>query len=290
MDVNFYGANLIVRGMQMLELPEAMVIARQINESLYGKRIIKVIAANHPHKFAWYFGDPNKYPDLLLNKTIGNAVNYGGLVEIKVGQVRMLFGDGVNLRYYEKDKVLPKKHQLLIEFDDHSHLVATVQMYGGIWIFVDGQNDNPYYLVAKEKPSPLSDDFTEEYFTELINLCKDSLSLKAFLATEQRIPGLGNGVVQDILFNAQLHPKKKLKTLTLANKKALYMSIKSTLNKMQLEGGRDTEHDLYGSLCSYRTILSKNTLGRPCLICKTIIKKETYLGGSIYFCAGCQKQ
>jgi hypothetical protein len=30
------------------------------------------------------------------------------------------------------------------------------------------------------------------------------LSLKALLATEQRIPGLGNGVLQDILFKARM--------------------------------------------------------------------------------------
>ena len=92
-------------------------------------------------------------------------------------------------------------------------LVCSVQMYGGIWAFQAGENDNPYYLTAKEKPSPLGDVFDQDYFHSLLTEQTGRLSAKAFLATEQRIPGLGNGVLQDILFNAHVHPKRKLSTL-----------------------------------------------------------------------------
>jgi len=43
----------------MIELPEAFVLSRQINETVSGKTIKNVIAAQSPHKFAWYSGDPN---------------------------------------------------------------------------------------------------------------------------------------------------------------------------------------------------------------------------------------
>jgi formamidopyrimidine-DNA glycosylase len=33
-----------------------------------------------------------------------------------------------------------------------------------------------------------------------------------------------------------------------------------------------------------------NTVGKPCSVCRTFIKKEAYLGGSIYICDGCQPQ
>ena len=46
----------------------------------------------------------------------------------------------------------------------------------------------------------LSDAFTLDYFKSLIDEATLKLSVKAFLATEQRIPGIGNGVCQDILF------------------------------------------------------------------------------------------
>lgn len=71
-------------------------------------------------------------------------------------------------------------------------------------------------------------------------------SLKAFLATEQRIPGLGNGVLQDILYEAGMHPKRKLKSLSDTDIKTLYDSVKGTLKVMTDSGGRDTEKDLAG--------------------------------------------
>ncbi|MPN41800.1 Formamidopyrimidine-DNA glycosylase [bioreactor metagenome] len=65
----------------------------------------------------------------------------------------------------------------------------------------------------------------------------EKLSVKALLATEQRIPGLGNGSLQDILFNARIHPKKKVTTLTDNEKEQLFYSIKATLQEMVDKGG-----------------------------------------------------
>jgi formamidopyrimidine-DNA glycosylase len=273
----------------VIELPEAVVLAKQLNEIVIGKKINNVIAAHTPHKLAWYFGDPQQYKDLLTGKVVSGAASYGGQVEITAGKAKLLFSDGVNLRYCNKGAKLPDKHQLLLEFDDGSSLVGWVQMYGGLSAFPDGRNDNKYYLVAKEKPSPLSSDFDEDYFKSLFDEKTAKLSLKAFLATEQRIPGLGNGVLQDILFNAETHPKKKMGTLSPGDHQVLFDSIKNTLSEMTAKGGRDTENDLFGKPGGYTTRLSKNTAGLPCPECGTRINKEAYLGGSVYYCAGCQK-
>ena len=274
----------------MIELPEAINIAKQINETVKGKRIMNVIAVQSPHKFAWYHGDPQNYHNLLADKVIGEAAGFGGLVEIKAEDAVILLGDGVNLRFHAEEDKRPQKHQLLIEFDDFTAISASVQMYGGLWCFKEGEFKNTYFLQAKEKLTPLSDKFDKEYFDNIITAPGvEKLSAKALLATEQRIPGLGNGVLQDILFNAGIHPKKKVKTFTDEAKDNLYDSIKSTIADITVQGGRDTERDLFGCFGGYKTKLSKNTIDKPCLICGTFIKKEAYMGGSIYFCSGCQK-
>jgi formamidopyrimidine-DNA glycosylase len=271
----------------VIELPEAAALAKQSSEAIGGKKIKNVIAVQSPHKWAWYCGDPQQYRSLLTGKVIGQALSYGGQVEITAGDVKLLFSDGVNLRYHNKGEQLPGRHQLLLEFDDGSTLVGSVQMYGGLWAFREGEFDNKYYLIAKKKPSPLSDDFDKTYFDSLFDEGALKLSLKAFLATEQRIPGLGNGVLQDILFNARMHPKKKA-LLSVADQQVLFDSIKRTLSEMTVKGGRDTEHDLWGRPGGYKTKLSKNSVEQPCSVCGTPIKKEAYLGGSIYYCGRCQ--
>jgi formamidopyrimidine-DNA glycosylase len=274
----------------MIEIPEAVNLARQLTETVGGKRIAEVVAGLSPHKFAWYHGDPKDYDALLRGKSIGTAVAQGGMVEMTAGGAVLLFSDGVVLRFHVKDEQRPRKHQLLIEFEDGTALSASVQMYGGLWCFKEGEFQNPYYEAARSKPSPLSDEFDSVYFERLINSSDvQKLSVKAFLATEQRIPGLGNGVLQDILYKARVHPKRKIDTLTKGDREALIHSVKFTLEEMTAQGGRDTTRDLFGQPGGYITRLSQASVGKSCPICGGTIIKQAYMGGSIYFCDGCQK-
>ena len=51
--------------------------------------------------------------------------------------------------------------------------------------------------------------FSRAYFDGFISFPESqNLSVKALLATEQRIPGLGNGVLQDILHKTGVHPRR----------------------------------------------------------------------------------
>lgn len=274
----------------MIELPEALNISGQINDTIYGKQIASVIVAQTPHKLVWYYGEPQKYSDLLVGRTIGKANAYGGMVEIKAENANILLGEGAGIRFHGKNEPHPAKYQLLIEFGDHSAISVSIQMYGGIGSFLDGELDNLYYRVAKEKPSPFSPAFDKACFSCIISSqVVQKLSLKALLATEQRIPGLGNGVLQDILFYAKMHPKKKVTTLSEKDKEVLFDSVKSTLSTMAAQGGRDTELDLFGYPGGYKTILCKHTVDKPCPVCGIGIKKEAYMGGSVYYCEKCQR-
>jgi len=274
----------------MLEIPEALTISKQVEKQFKGRSIINVIVAHSPHKFTWYVNQGLAYQDLLVNQAIDQVYPIGGMVEIKTGDARLVFSDGVNLRAYPPPEVLPDKHQLLLTFDDLSHLVASVQMYGGISCFgeIEGY-DNPYYLVARSKPSPLSDDFDLSYFRSLAATeAIQKLSLKAFLATEQRIPGLGNGVLQDILWTAKLNPRRKVNSMSEEEMDCLFNSIKSVLAEMTRLGGRDTEKDLFGIPGGYMTVMSSSHAGDYCPACGGTIIKEAYLGGSVYYCDRCQ--
>jgi len=274
----------------MIELPEAVVLSSEIDKALAGKKMTKVVAAHSPHKFAFFHPDPEQYQNLILNSVIERSYNHGGFICIAIsGEKSMLFSEGVRMSFLPQGELPPKKHQLCIDFSDASSLICSVQMYGFFAAIKQDEYDYKYFLAAKEKPSPLSAKFDQAYFSKLVEDCPGKASLKAFLATEQRIPGLGNGVLQDILFKAQLHPKRKLNSLSDDNLIHLFTSIKSTLQQMVDEGGRDTELDIFGHPGNYKTILSKNSVQKPCPVCKSIIEKQAYMGGSIYFCPKCQK-
>lgn len=270
----------------MMELPEAITISRQMNDAVVGKRIRRVLPPSKAHKFCWYAGDPAEYDAAVSGSAVQSAEGFGIFAELTFDNgKRLCFNDGVNARLVDRAEA-PKQHQLLMEFDDGTALSFTVAMYGGI-ILHDGTYDNEYYLKSRAAILPFSDQF-EPYYRKRMAESKPTLSAKAFLATGQRFPGIGNGVLQDILFDAGLHPKRKIGTLSEAERDHLLSCVVSVLRDMTEHGGRDTEKDLFGCPGGYRVKLSKNTLASGCPRCGGQLVKEAYLGGAVYYCPLCQ--
>lgn len=274
----------------MIELPEVYVLAEQINQTLVGKTVKKVVANAVPHGFATFSGDPARYPELLTGKTIMGARPDTGTLELWDCNVEVVCGDmllslSTPIKYFEPGAKLPKSHQLLLEFEDGSYMCCTVKMWGAMFCvpYTDHMPRRP------QEPAPWSDAFDEAYFDNLWSREKPSLSVKALLATQKRIPGLGNGVLQDILFQAGIHPKRKLQSIGDGEKAKLYQSIRSTLKEMRDCGGRDTEKDLFNRPGGYQTLLSAKTLMYPCVRCGGALKREAYLGGNVYYCSECQR-
>ncbi|MHB0876432.1 MAG: endonuclease VIII [Anaerolineae bacterium] len=272
----------------MIELPEAAVLAAQIEKTLGGKRIAQALANTSPHGFAWYTGDPAEYNERLAGKVIGKAAGVGCSVEFDAGDMQLSVS--APIRYHAAGEKRPAKHQLMLEFDDGTAITSSAQMWGGFFCYPMAEPGGyPDADIARKRPSPLTDAFDRAYFDTLFDADTPKLSAKAFLATEQRIPGLGNGALQDILWATHIHPKRKMGDLAPGDVDAMFETVKHLLAEMVARGGRDTERDLFGRPGGYATVLSKNTVGAPCPACGTTIRKEPYLGGSIYYCAGCQK-
>lgn len=226
----------------------------------------------------------------MTGHTVLSAEGAGIFVVINLSrQVTVSFGDNVILRYHRPGTSIPANYQLLLTFDDDSFLVAIVAMFGFINVYTAEQGREKYYALSRNSLSPLSDNYTEEVFARLFAHARKTVTAKALLATDQRIPGIGNGVVQDILFNAHIHPRQKVLLLSASRRKALFHALKTTLREMADQGGRDTWTDLFGNRGGYTTLLSARTYKEPCPCCGSPIVKEAYLGGSVYYCPSCQQ-
>ena len=270
----------------MLEFPEVASFSKQFNESIAGRRVRVVLPPTKAHKFCWFAGDPAEYDARMRGAVLVSASGFGSQLDLLLDNgLALCASDGVNIRFLPRSEA-PADYQLLIAFEDESALVFTVAMYGGI-VLHDESYDNPYYQKSKAAVLPLGAAF-EPYYRALFSASKPSLSAKAFLATEQRFPGIGNGVLQDILFNAGIHPKRKIGSLSPEEQTRLLEATVSTLREMTILGGRDTEKDFFGNPGGYCTKLSKNTLAFPCPQCGGAIAKEAYLGGAVYYCSRCQ--
>jgi formamidopyrimidine-DNA glycosylase len=283
-----------------MSLAENHVISNQLKEVVVGKRIVKVITNQNPHTFVWFAMEPSQafsslensnqyaqgYEGYLLNQIVEKSDVKGGYNYLYIGDRALIFN--IPTYYHKHDEKLPKKHQLLLTFDDGSALSFTGSLGGPLFLFQVDENGNAINW-SSSFPSVLSDDFSEEFFMNLIDNTEfRSLSAKAFLATKGRIPGLDNSILQEILWEAKVNPKSKMVNLTNDDFNKMYKAIKKVFPTVIEYGGKDTEKDLFGNKGRYITKVSKNTLGLPCERCGEPIIKEAYLGGSVYYCPKCQ--
>ena len=288
-----------------MSLAECVINANQLNESVKGKTITKVVANQNPHTFVWFALEPayafcshdksnefaTHYETYLEGETIKNAAaalgGYSAYTFIYVGDRALMFHVLTTL-YHEKDKKRPKRHQLLLELDDGTALSFCGSLGGPLFLFEIDENGSALEY-ASNFPSILSDYFSLEFFMNLIkNTPLRSMSAKEFLATKNRISGLDNGILHEILWEAEVNPKTKMVSLKETDFIRIYNAVKKVFPAVISCGGKDTDKDLYGNPGRYKTHVSKNTLGTPCERCGGIVAKEAFLGGAVYYCPQCQ--
>jgi formamidopyrimidine-DNA glycosylase len=276
----------------LFELPEFVILAKQMNETLTGKTIQRGTLGNSPHKFVWYNRSHDEFEELTRGKKVGEAYAKGRwlFVPLEPGYM-LLFGEcGGKIFYHPPDDKIPKKYHLYIAFEDGSSLTAKTQMWGAMELYQKGEEQNRQY-VKDMNITPIEPEFTLEYFSQLIDQlsAEGKKSAKSLLTQNQTIPGLGNSIAQDILFRARLHPKHAINEFSKEAKKSLHDAIIQTINDVIGGGGRYDEYDLYQNKGGYVRLMDKNALKKPCPECGGAIKKIQYLGGSCYFCPNCQE-
>lgn len=284
-----------------MNITSASITSKQLKDLMVGKQITEVIANQNPHSFVWFAMDPssafqndkaaNDVAKYLQNRTIDNVDFHGGAYGfynyIYLGN-RALMSDIVP-RYTRPNGKPPKKHQLLLKFDDGSFLSFSGSLGGAIFLF---EVDEEGYALAYKSEQPMidTDEFSYSYFTNIIARFKTkSLTVKQLIATKNRISGIDNNLLQDILWEAKVNPKSKIVNLSEDEIYRIYTAIKSVPSIINTEGGKDIDKDIYGNYGTYKSRASRNTLGKPCARCETAIVKEAYLGGSIFYCPCCQK-
>lgn len=276
----------------MFEIPEYTTLARQMNETLPGKVIREGSLGNSPHKFVWYNRTPAEFAALTRGKTVGQASTKGRwlFLPLEPGYNLVMGEWGGKVLYHRPAAALPPKYHLCLAFEDGSCLTATTQMWGAMELYEQGQEQHRQYI-RDMRPTPIDPAFTPEYFSALVAglVQAEKRSAKSLLTQDQLVPGLGNAIAQDILFQARLNPRHPLDTLTPAEVQRLYRAILDVTAAITALGGRSDESDLYNRPGGYVRLMDKSTAGQPCPACGQPIQKVQYLGGACYFCPSCQK-
>lgn len=271
----------------MIEIAEAIPYAHQANEILKDLEIVKVSIWNTPHKFAWINQPESKYLELKGRKIVAVESSAHYIRFIFDHQEELAIGEDLILSYQTINDS-DHKSQLSFVFNNGYTLSFKVKLYGFLLLGLKEElyKQNIYYQKAIEAISPLHQTFTYDYFIEQTGLNMNKGSVKEALATKQHLPGVGNGVLQDLLFHAKINPKRKINTLNEQEKKVLYQALIDTIKNMAEKGGRDTQLNMVGSFGKYQTIM--HTKREDCPICHNKLNKEAYLGGKVIYCPVCQ--
>lgn len=276
----------------MIEFPEAVTIAGQLDAWLRGKRIVSGKAGNSPHKWVFYTPSREAFADLLGEQTTRGGHAVGRAIHIRLESERKLIIDdfGGRVLVHAAGDRLPSKYHLLLHFDDESFLTVAIQGWGffGILTEAEWQDNNPRKATAI---SPMGQAFTPKRFSRLFDQYekKDKDSIKIFFTNGESVAGIGNGYLQDILFRAKIHPRRRVGQITEDERIALYDAVRETIRQAVNRHGRESERDIHGNRGRYKPIMDKDAAGGPCPVCGTSIRKMSYLGGSCYLCPTCQK-
>ncbi len=275
----------------MFELPELSVIAVQLGRSVSGKKIADGRLKNVAHRFVWHNADEDSFRARVRGKTFGAARVLGRwlCVDLEPGEVLVIGECGGAIRFGQPGEARPAAWHLFIEFEDSSFLWAKTGMWGAYELYAAGEELKRMYI-ADQKPAPGSPGFTPDYFRALVRALagEGKRSAKSLLVQDQLIPGLGNAIAQDILFEAALSPKRSIGDLDEAEIDALYRAISGKVVEIAAAGGRNDERDLFGNPGGYRRIMDSAAAGSPCPRCGATVASGSYLGGAIYWCPGCQ--
>jgi len=276
----------------MFELPECVTLVRQMNATLPGKTIQCGQLGNSPHKFVWYNRSHEEFEQLTEGRVVGSAKAKGKwmFIPLEPDYVLLLGDCGGKVLYHPTQATVPERYHLLLAFTDGSAFSVTTQMWGIMDLFVQGEEQNRYY-VKDMRPTPDDAAFTFDYFNALIDsLAADKKrSVKGLLTLDQLIPGLGNSIAQDVLFRAHLHPKHLIIDLDHEQRQGLFEAIVRTVQLVIDGGGRSDEVDLYNHRGGYVRIMQKDAVGRSCPDCGHPVAKLQYLGGACYYCPHCQQ-
>jgi len=275
----------------MIELPEAVSIARQLNETIKGKRIVEAGTGDTPHKWVFYKPERKKLEKLLIGKKIIEVTSVGRSLQIRIGPNQALVIDefGGKVLYHEPDSKLPKKYHLFLKLDDNSFLTVAIQMWGFISTRTEWEKTK-WVILRADAISPADAAFTLKRFNELIDRYEDKEKerIKTFFTNGKSVAGIGNGYLQDILFLARISPKRKVVDITANEKKTLFVAVRETVKQAIQKSGRNSERDIFDNPGNYNPVMDRQAVGKPCPNCGTSIRKISYLGGSCYICPECQ--
>jgi len=265
----------------MPELPEVETIKRDLEKIIIGKKITEV-CVHHPavvrqpgiEKFKKGLTGAivkrvlRRAKVLILELSNGKSL----VVHLKMTGQLVYPGSGLKSRvsfHLSNGKIL--------DFNDQ-------RLFGELRVMDDWRT---LKFIQGLGPEPF--DINPGEFKEM--LAKKKTKIKPLLMDQTFISGIGNLYAAETLFRAKIDPERSAQGLSDGEKEKLFQAIKEVLQEAIHCGGSSVDDYVRvsgerGDYSRHHKVYARD--GKPCFVCKTLIKRTALGGRGTYFCPKCQ--
>ena len=173
----------------------------------------------------------------------------------------------------------PDRHRhdrLVLLFDEGELRYRNMRRLGGVWLA--GDDDELKVVLGSLGPDALGVE-RDEF---LGSLSRRRGGVKALLMNQRLVAGIGNIVADEILWQARIHPRRRLEHLDAHDRVRLFRTMRRVLGVAVKD---------FDYLETRRRWLSP-VRGRPgarCPRCRSELSRVVVAGRTTYFCPSCQR-
>ena len=190
---------------------------------------------------------------------------------------------------------LPKHTAVVLDLGAENFVFEDTRYFGRLTL--DTQS------IAALGPEPLGDEFTAEYFSRTLQ--RSTQAIKVKLLDQQLVAGVGNIYASEALFRAGIAPQLPARRLKMPQVARLRQTIRETLRDAIKRGstvplnyssegktdglfyfGNSPDEPVFST--EYLRVYDRN--GKPCLTCKSPIKRIVQAARSTFYCPKCQRR
>ena len=279
----------------MPELPFLEVLAENLASRVSGRRIESIrirqpallqTSTPAPESFAGEFLSlPARVGKYLILETESRRAIVIHLMRAGRLVVAPAMGSGAEPRRGARGPALPKQLSGRIAFDDGTRLDLVEhgkEKRARLWLAEDS-SDVPE--LGRLGPDPSRGELTAERFRSA--LFTSSRRLKTFLTDQRAIAGIGNGLSDEILYEARLSPMRLTGSLTEPEARALQAALLAVVSA-QTEKLRESAKGELPQKEPREHYLVHDHAGTKCPRCSTTIARVSYVDHEIFYCPGCQ--
>jgi len=262
------------------ELPEVETARRSLVRAVLGKTVARCVVLRPP---AVRTHTPRAFARALRGAVIADVTRHGKSLRFALGPRALVFHYklwGV-VRFHSTAPEPDAGTGLLLVFTDGTALeFRELQLSSFHLVKAAG-----HAALDDLGVDPLAAATTFEVFRGALG---SKGALKDRLCDQSRLAGIGNLWAHEILFRARLRPDRQIASLTPAEVRVLYRTVRATLRRAVASGGEPGFQDAFAREGRSRLAVYGRA-GQPCVVCGTTIRGGRFHGRPTFACPSCQR-